>query len=303
MKFVKAFLNLVRWKNLLIIIYVQVLIKFLLFQSFNVSTKLTVFQFFLLLFALVFISAAGYIINDIFDIKADLINKPRKVIVSKIISIERAKSWYLITNVFGIVLGIIFSLNTQEPRFAFIFILTPLLLYFYSTNFKHRPLIGNLIIAALIGFCIFLLALIDLGFYKKSESEFILFSVISLISIFAFLINFAREILKDIEDIKGDFSVNSKTLPIILGSNRTKKIGTIVLAILLFFLFYIVIKFSKEFQLTTLYLLFFVIMPLFYTMLKLRRCHLSKEYRKINSLLKLVMFFGSSALIIFSLSN
>ena len=75
------FLNLIRWKNLLIIILVQVLIKYALFEPFNVEVALNDIQFFLLIAATVSTAAAGYVINDVFDIKTDTINDPDQVMV------------------------------------------------------------------------------------------------------------------------------------------------------------------------------------------------------------------------------
>jgi len=86
------FFNLIRWKNLALIILVQALIKYALFESFNIQLSLSDFQFILLVLATVFIAAAGNIINDIYDIETDLVNKPEKVIVGKSISEKAAPS-------------------------------------------------------------------------------------------------------------------------------------------------------------------------------------------------------------------
>ena len=106
-----VYFKLIRWKNLLLIIYTYLLIKFLFFPSFSIETALSLFQFSLLLLSIVLISAAGYIINDIEDVISDKINKPKKLIVSKVITKEKAIHWYKITNTLGIALGILFCLN------------------------------------------------------------------------------------------------------------------------------------------------------------------------------------------------
>ena len=152
-----AFFKLIRWKNLLLIIYVQVLLKFLIFTSFNISTNLSFIQFIVLLISILLITSAGYIINDIYDLKTDLINKPKKVIVTKQFSIAKAQQLYLFLNASGIILGIGLSLNIEKPSYSFIFIGASLLLYYYSKKFKSKPLIGNLIISFLITISILIL--------------------------------------------------------------------------------------------------------------------------------------------------
>ncbi|NQV76984.1 MAG: UbiA family prenyltransferase, partial [Lutibacter sp.] len=151
-----AYFKLIRWKNLLLILYVQILLKFLVFNSFNIETNLSLVQFIVLLISILLITAAGYIINDIFDLKTDLINKPQKVIVTKNFSLEKAQQLYLVLNATGVILGIGLSLNIEKPSYSLIFIGTSLLLYYYSKKFKSKPLIGNLIVSFLIGFSIFI---------------------------------------------------------------------------------------------------------------------------------------------------
>ncbi len=135
-----AFYRLIRWKNLLLIMYVQVLIKFLFFTSYNVATELSIFQFLVLLFAILLISAAGYIINDIADLETDLVNKPTKIVISREISIDSAKRLYLITNTLGIIFGVSLCLHIQKPTYSFIFVGTSLLLYFYSKKIKIQTI-------------------------------------------------------------------------------------------------------------------------------------------------------------------
>ena len=219
-----VYLKLIRWKNLLLITYIFLLIKLLFFPSFYLETKLADFQFFQLLLSILLIAAAGYIINDIVDIKADLINKPQKVIVSKIITIEKATHWYKITNTIGIFLGIVLCLKIGKPSYSFFFIGGALLLYYYSINLKSKPLVGNLIVAFLISLSILILGLFEIDFSSKNLYQNIAINTLILISLFAFIINLIREIVKDIEDINGDNYLNIKTLPILFGIHRIKNL-------------------------------------------------------------------------------
>ncbi|MBT8259680.1 MAG: UbiA family prenyltransferase, partial [Bacteroidia bacterium] len=97
-----SFLNLIRWQNLVLIILVQVLIKYALLNVFNVAAKLDTLHFILLVLATVCIAASGNIINDIYDVETDTINKPKMVIVGKSISEKMAFNWFICLSVLGV---------------------------------------------------------------------------------------------------------------------------------------------------------------------------------------------------------
>ena len=112
----------------------------LFFPSLLIETRLDLFSFLILLFSIVLITAAGYIINDIEDVISDNINKPKKLLISKVISVEKATEWYKIINTLGIALGIAFCLKIGKPTYSFIFIGTSILLYFYAKKLKSKLL-------------------------------------------------------------------------------------------------------------------------------------------------------------------
>lgn len=298
-----AFFRLIRWKNLLLLIYMQILLKFSLFSSLEITTNLSVFQFVILLFSLILITAAGYVINDIFDLKSDLINKPQKVIVTTYFSVESSQHLYLIVNTLGIVLGIGLSLSIQKPTYSFIFIGASLLLYFYSKTLKSKPLIGNIAVSFLIAFSIITLCLFDLNFEIQSENQQLVIYVIMLLSVFAFLINLVREIVKDIVDVNGDYNLKMNTLPILLGVVRTKKIVAFLCILPLGLLLFIVVKFASIYKFLVLYLLLFTLVPLFYVAIKLLSAKTKKDFNKLSFFLKLIMFLGINVLLLFSLNK
>ena len=120
------FLNLIRWKNLLLLALTQILVKFALFESlkndYGLETTLTNLQFSLLVLATLCIAAAGYIINDIEDIEADLINKPNKLIVGKYISEKTATHIFILFNSLGVLFGFLMAYSIDKPRYFIIFI-------------------------------------------------------------------------------------------------------------------------------------------------------------------------------------
>jgi 4-hydroxybenzoate polyprenyltransferase len=298
---IATYFKLIRWKNLLLITYLYILIKYLLFKTLGTETYLNNFQFLLLLIAVICITAAGYIINDIYDVKTDLINKPSKVIISKFISHEKGLQWYKITNVIGIILGVGLSINIEKPTAAFIFLSTSLLLYFYAKKLKSLPIIGNLTVSVLTAFSVLLLPLFEFNFLIKSEIQQSIFKLVCLLAIFAFFLNLIREIIKDIEDIDGDYSLKMNTLPILIGRYRSKLFAAGLCLFPLLLLVYIITNYSNTYTLTVLYLLFFTFIPLLYTMLKIRSIKSKKEFHKISNYLKAIMFLGVNALLIFSI--
>lgn len=297
-----AFLNLIRWKNLLLIVYTQLVIKYSFFTSFSTETNLTTIQFITLVLAVLFITAAGYIINDIYDIEADKINKPQKLVVTKYISVETAKKLYIYINTIGISLGVLISLSIQKPSFSFIFIVAALLLYYYSKKLKSLPLIGNFTVASLVTLNVFILVLFDLNNSIISNNNFVLTTIL-IVSFFAFCINLIREIVKDIEDINGDYALNMNTLPILLGRKRTKYIATILSVFPLIILVLFVAFYSDEFRVASTYTIIFIILPLLYLTLKLPKTSSKKGFHKLSNMLKIVMFFGINIFIVLSISK
>ncbi len=298
-----AVLNLFRWKNILLLIYLQLLIKYVVFTSFNITTTLSLLHSIIYIFSVTFIMAAGYVINDVIDLKADLINKPTEVVVSKKISIETAKQFYKILNTLGILLGIFISFHLNKPTYVFYFLGASLLLYYYSKKLKSIPFIGNLSIALLISFSIFLPFLIDVKHNNYSQNYALVRNIIIGLGLFAFLINLAREILKDIIDINGDYTLNIKTLPILLGNKRTLYLIAVICSITVALLLFAVVVFASNYKLISLYLLFFSVLPLLYFSIKITKQKSLQKLRRMSLYLKLIMFFGCNSLLLIILYN
>lgn len=296
-----TYLKLIRWKNLLLIVYVFLSFKLFLFSSLNITTKLTLTQFIILLLSVLFITAAGNIINDIYDIKSDAINKPNKVVVDQIITIETAKQWYKITNALGLILGIALCLNIGNPSYSFIFITTVLLLYYYSKKLKSLPIIGNIVVSFLIAICVLILPFFDLDFSVKNSNKNLVIGIIKVLILFAFSLNLIREIIKDIQDVNGDYHLNMNTLPILIGRIRAQKLASFLCVIPIALLFYIIINFSIQYKITVLYLLLFTLVPLIYVALKLNATKKKNELHTLSSMLKIIMLLGISSMLIFSI--
>jgi 4-hydroxybenzoate polyprenyltransferase len=197
------------------------------------SNELSVF--YLLLVSTLLIAAAGNIINDYFDVKADRVNKPEKLIIGKYIKRRWAMVLHWSFNLLGFVLALYIGYVLQNVWIPIVSFLSINLLWFYSAYFKRKPLIGNIMVALLLG-------VIPIYVLVFNESTLLignnhLASTIFFISTIAFLMNLVRELVKDIQDVRGDLRLNAETFPIKYGIKKTKYLIVFISLILLFVMF------------------------------------------------------------------
>ena len=291
----KDYLVFIRWKNLLMILLIQFLIKFILFQKFDLSVSLDNLHFFLLSLSTICIAAAGYIINDIHDIKADLINKPNRVFVSKKISVSRANNLFIAINSIGLLLGFYLSFYINHNSFFIIFILTSLLLYRYAIDLKNRLLIGNVVIAVIVFFSIMIIVVFDIVPATNSynnQTQIHIVKLLLLISGFAFSLTLLREIIKDLEDVIGDKKINAKTLPIVWGEAKTKKFLFFLSLVIFMGINYFSFLLYQSNLYAAAYLTIIVSLPLLYFLLMINRSKTKNDYHKLSGLLKIIMLLG-----------
>lgn len=288
---ISAFFNLIRWKNLLLIALMQLFIKFFFLSGFGFQTLLTNSLFYLLVFTTLILTASGYMINDIIDLKTDEINKPNKVIIERNISILNAKRSYAICSFLGIITGTYISFQIERPIFSLYFVEISILLYLYSKLFKGTILIGNIVVSLLLAFSIIILLFFDTPIKLDSLSVKIQ-NVIILYAICAFLLNFIREIIKDIEDINGDYSERLKTLPIILGRKTARSFALVVSTITIVFFLFAIFTHLKIETLIFWFVFITIFLPLLYFTYKLWNATSKKEYLFLSKLLKIIILFG-----------
>lgn len=285
-----AFFQLVRWKNLGIIFLMQLLISAVLIPKFDLDYHFPSTIFWLVSMSTICIAASGYIINDIIDQSADLINKKEKVIIGNIITKNSAKTLYVLTSFTGIFLGSLAALQISKPPYIFIFILLSILLHFYSYTFKATPILGNIMVAFMVS-C----TLLVMGLFEANGSVYAL-NVISLYSLFAFLVNFLREIIKDIEDIEGDKSMGLRTLPILIGRQRTNRVA-FGISIVFAFSIVVVLTMIKELSIITrVYGYICIVIPTALLISKLYSSKTKKEYARLSLLLKIIMLLGMGSI-------
>ena len=230
---ITSFLSLIRFTNLLFIIAIQVLIKYFLINYYLEDYSMSNHDFSIYLLALISIIAGGYIINDIYDIEIDKINKPNRRIVEKEISKVSATNMYYTLNFLGISSGFYSALQVNRLWFVFIFIFFCLSLWKYSKDYKTKFLTGNLQVAFLTALSIINLALFDivpLGITNENGSNIVLYIIITYAG-FSFITTLIREIIKDLEDNEGDEKMGANTLAINYGVTRTKNITAFLILI------------------------------------------------------------------------
>lgn len=300
-----AFFRLIRWKNLVILTTTLLFIKYGFINIFTDEFTLNHLFFFFYLLSVLFIAAAGYVINDIYDIETDIINKPKKVYVSTYFSINQAYTIYFILNITGVILGFIIVNYLQKPIFSGIYILGSFLLYYYSTTLKRIPFIGNFVVAFFISLTLVFLAFFDLILFESEGSlsvNLLLFNIIVDFAIFSFMLHLIREIVKDVEDIDGDKQLNMKTLPIYIGLEKTKIIILLLLFILTVLVVYFMSSYLTNYIVVYGYLSVTLIIPLFYIFYLVLKAKEHSSFAKISSVIKICMITGLIAIPLITLS-
>lgn len=277
MQLILDLFRLTRFWNLAIIAFAQYFTAYFLFhQGLLVFAD---FWLFLIVASTVMIAAAGYIINDYYDIKIDLINKPDRVVIGKTITRRYAIFFHTVISVAGVGKGLLINWKVGAVNFVSVF-----LLWLYSNNLKRLPLIGNLVVSLLTGLSIFLLSFL----YEQYLPLVITYSL------FAFFMTLIREIVKDMEDMKGDTTFGCRTLPIVWGIRKTKSFlyGTI-----LAFSFLVLWLDYHQLKLSWIYFIPLLFVPMSILFYRLLKADTKKEFFQLSQLCKIIMLLGICSMI------
>lgn len=287
--------------------FMQVLFRYSFLKQQNIPLALSDWQYGLLVLSTVLIAATGYVINNIFDVETDRINKPNGVIIGRGISETNGYNIYIALNITGVAIGFYLSNVIQRPGFATIFIFIASLLYFYSTTLKQIMILGNLVVAFLLAISVVIIGVFDIFPAMAAENKAqmaSLFSILTDYALFAFMINFIREIVKDIEDVDGDYNQGMNTLPIAIGISRTAKI-VFVISVIPFVLLLLYIKnyfVENGLFIATLYSFILVLAPLLYFIIKIFTAKTKKDFHHLSTVLKLILLFGILSIVVITLN-
>jgi len=301
MKLVSAFFRLVRWPNLVFIALTQLLFYFCIYLPLFEQSQTG--KMVLLILASVLIAAAGYIINDYFDLNIDQVNKPTKNMVDRVIHRRWAIVWHFILSFVGVVLTAL-AVRLEYWYLILANVSCVMLLWFYSTSFKRQLLIGNIVISLLTAWTIliffFAFSHPSNAFNTNDELSVKFFRLAFLYAGFAFIISLVREAVKDMEDMEGDARYGCRTLPIVTGVRTTKiyaGIWIVVLIAALAILQVYVLQFG--WWPSVIYATILVILPLAASLLKLKNAASVKDFAQLSSTTKWIMLAGILSMIFF----
>lgn len=288
----KNFLKLIRIENLVMIALMQIIVRYTFLNYANLVHGFSNFNYALLIIATLCIAAAGYIINDIYDVDVDYINKPDKVFIGKTISEKVAFNWYFALNIIGVGLGVYLSNQVNRSAVATIFVISSALLYVYSNGLKQIPLVGNAIIAFLASSSILVIGLYNIFPYMFGFNNDQMMSILHILfdyAIMAFLIHFAREIVKTIEDMEGDKAYDITTAATYFGVNVSKVITALTLVGLLIFIGYFIYNNIYHLTYVLFYFIVAIITPILFVIVKLFQAKEKADFTFISKLLKVIM--------------
>ena len=269
----------IRWQNLAIIVFTQYFTRFFLIRdkplSFSHLLEIMLDKnIFLISLSTVLIAASGYIINDYYDIKIDLVNKPDRVVIGRYVKRRWALMINQIFNGLGILLGLFISRKVALVNLTAVFCL-----WLYANQLKRLAFWGNFMVAILTGFSLLILAV----YYPGHQRE------VWVYAIFSFFITLIREIIKDMEDVKGDEKHGCRTLPIIWGIARTKLLVYVLIASFITTLFILATQLPNQ---RIAYIFLVMMLPIGFLTYKLVFADKPRDFAFLSDACKVIMLIG-----------
>jgi len=308
MELFKDIMRLVRWSNLLFLAaLVWLMEKWVAVPVLDKAAfgeQLPWYMVLLILSATVFIAAGGYVINDYFDVKIDRINRPDEVIVTRSVSKPAAMQLSLCLSGIGILCGIGTAILLRSLTLGILFIIIPGLLWFYSSSYKRLFMVGNLIIALLAALPPMLVAMANVAILQLrygtilsyTSLEHDLYAWLGGFALFAFLLTWIREIVKDMQDQMGDRELECHSMPVVWGEKGTKIFVTALILLTLAVighLWYHVLPFPLGWtSLSTRYIALGIVTPLLGVLGLLWTAKIPSDYKTCQQLVKFTMLIG-----------
>ncbi len=267
--------SVVRGYNILVIVIAQYLASIYILSP-NLPLRKVVFDInlFLIVLASAMVIAGGYIINNFYDAEKDLINKPHKTMLDRLVSQRFKLSAYFILNFLSALVASYVSFKAVLFFSSYIFGI-----WFYSHKLKKVPFIGNFVSSTLAIAPFFVVFV----YYRNFET------VIFVHAMFLFLLILAREMIKDLENIAGDIAQNYKTIPIIFGEKFAKTLIGILILLTLIPSLLLILKFDVGYM--YLYFIGCIFLLLLFLVL-LFRSDSKRHYVLLHNILKLIIIAG-----------
>lgn len=270
-----SFFSVVRGYNIWVIALAQYLSAiFILAPEKSALSILLDWRLFVLVVASSLCIASGYIINNFYDAKKDLINRPKKAMIDRLVSQSTKLKVYFAINFFVVALASLISWRAVLFFSVYIF-----LIWFYSHKLKKYPLVGNLTAAVLAVLPFFAVLMHFKNFYH----------VIFAHATFLFLLILIREFIKDLENIEGDLANNYKTIPVLFGENIAKTIITILTCSTIIPVYFLTDVYNVGYMDIYFYI---SLVGLILFVVRLWNSTSKEEYVKLHFLLKLIIVSG-----------
>ena len=308
MELFRDIMRLVRWSNLLFLAaLVWLMDKWVAVPVLDKAAFGEQLPWYVLLLvgaAIVLIAAGGYVINDYFDVKIDRINRPDEVIVTRSVSKPAAMRLSVGLSGIGVVCGIAVAVLMRSMTLGIIFVLVPGLLWFYSSSYKRLFMVGNLTIALLAGLTPMIVAMTNVAqlqlLYEAilpyTSLEHDLYAWLGGFALFAFLLTWIREIVKDLQDQMGDRELECHSMPVVWGEKWTKVFVTLLIVsalALIGHLWWHVLPFPTSWtSLSTRYIVLGIVIPLLGSLWLLWSAKIPSDYKTCQQVIKLTMLLG-----------
>lgn len=300
-----SLLRLIRFPNLVIVALTQFLLydRIILpaLQAQQISPTLPQDQFLLFIWVTVFITAGGYIINDIADVPIDLLNKPEKIIIGRKITAATAYWLYFLINLLGFLFALYLALIGNRMSLLFIFPVAVIGLLAYSVFLKKRPLSGNVLVSLYCAGVALIVWIAEQPALEQLSSSMLLHVkyLLTYYAVFAFFATLFREIVKDLEDMEGDTAAAARTAPIAWGIIVAKRLAYLAAGILLLYLIYFAYTMFYQIPLAGNIALITLILLIAISVILLVSAKTVRQYHRLSQLAKYIMLAGILLLLVF----
>ena len=275
-----SLLSVIRGYNILVLILAQYLAAIFIFSPKKSPRNIILdVDLFYIVLASISVVAAGYIINNFYDVKVDRINSPLKAGLDNYVRQSTKLKLYFALNFAGFIFGM--QISWRAALFFAIYIFA---IWFYSHKLKRYPftgLVSATVLTILPFFAVFV--------YFKNFSK-----IIFVHAIFLFLVLMVRELLKDLQNMKGAIVNNYDTFPVFYGEEKTKILAIILLVLTLF---PVVVLFSYPALSYMRYYFYFALIVLIFLGFYLWNSTETKQYRIMHNVLKVLLLIGVFSLI------
>jgi len=302
------YLQLIRFQNLLLLAFMQWVMRYLFLTQSYIDLALTDINYLLLVVSTVCIAAGGAVMQHIVNQEEDEMIQPQKRVVGNTISEAAAYNWYIGLTIIGVGVGFYLSNVIYKPTFASLFILAATLLYVKATNLNRIPLVGTIISALLVAISVLVIALFDVFPATDAVNKIRMgeaFGILVDYAVFSFLLVLVFELFSTLKNKENDDRLGNATVATRLGNTKTK----IIIGVITLFLIVLILYYSKvflfELTLVLCYLLLALVGPLLFFAIKLIGCNTTKEFKILERTLYFVILFSilSIAVIVYNLKN